>query len=168
MSEKLTVVDGKGLDYEGLFEAKELYKVIEEYAEENKFDRNEFMNAEHIYEDSKQLDIDVRPYKKISDYVKLEIKIKIKATNLKYKEVEVNGIKRKYYHGHVNVKFFSYLITDYENTWEMRPLYYLLRTLVDKLIYKGYMDSAKKELIMHTNGFYEEIRSYLNMHRFKA
>ena len=167
MAETQIVVDGKRLEYEGLFDPKELYAVIDELMQQHSFDKNEFMNSEHVYKDSKQLDMDLRPYKKFSDYVKAEIKIRIKATNLKFVEVEKNNVKKKYYHGKIKIVFVTYLITDYENAWEMKAFYFLLRMLVDKFLYKSYINEAKKEAVSLTNETYDEIRSYLNMHRYQ-
>ncbi len=166
MAEVQIVIDGKKLEYEGLFDPGELYAVIDRLMAQHTFDKNEFMNSQHVYEDSKQMEMDLRPYKKLSDYVKVELKIKIKATNLKLVEIEKGGVKKKLYNGNVKVRFIGYLITDYENAWEMKPFYYLIRMLTDKFIYKSYVHEAKTELITVANEVYDELRSYLNMHRY--
>jgi|FLOH01.1.fsa_nt_gi hypothetical protein len=166
MPETLTIIDGKNLTYSGLFDPKELYTVIDQHFQQHSFDKNEFKNSEHVYEDSKQLEMDLRPYKKLSDYVKVEIKIVIVGKNLKEVEIEQKGIKKKLFKGDLSVTFTSYLITDYEGSWEGKPFYYMIRMLVDKFVYKGYLHEAKKELIQITEEAHNEIRSYLNMHRF--
>ncbi|MBU1202017.1 MAG: hypothetical protein KJ583_05975 [Nanoarchaeota archaeon] len=166
MPETQIIIDGKKLSYEGLFDAKDLYTVIDQLMAQHTFDKDEFLNSEHVYQDSKQLEMELRPYKKFSDYVKGEIKIMITATDLKKVEIEKKGVKRKLYNGKVTVTFYSYLITDYEGSWEMKPFYYLVRMLIDKFIYKGYITEAKNQLITVTDEVYDEIRSYLNMHRY--
>lgn len=166
MAETLTIIDGKTLEYEGLFEPRELYTVIDQLFKQHGFDKNEFKNSEHVYKDSKQLEMDLRPYKKLSDYVKVEIKIIIIAKDLKHVEIDNKGIKKKMYNGHVQVTFYSYLITDYENSWEMKPFYYFMRMFIDKFIYRNPISEAKNELITLTQEAYDEIRSYLNMNRY--
>ncbi|MAG39296.1 hypothetical protein CMO90_04390 [Candidatus Woesearchaeota archaeon] len=166
MAEIQTIIDGKKLEYEGLFEPKELYTVIDQEMQQHGFDKNEVLNSEHVYQNSKQLEMVLRPYKKLSDYVKVEIKIKITAKNLKNVEIKKKGLTKKFYKGNIEIIFTSYLITDYENSWEMKPFYYFMRMIMDKFIYKNYIDEAKSEIITITNGLYEEIRSYLNMHRY--
>ena len=98
--------------------------------------------------------------------MKTEIKIIINATNLKHVEVEQKGLKKKMYRGEINITFTSYLITDYEHAWELKPMYYFIRMLIDKFIYKGYTEEVKNEIVTLTNECYDEIRSYLNMHRY--
>lgn len=166
MAETLTLIDGKTLSYEGLFEPKEIYTVIDQFFKKHGFDKHEFKNAEQIFEHGKQLEMDLRPYKKLSDYVKVEIKIDIVARNLKEVEIEKKGIKKKMVSGPIDISFTSYFITDYEGTWEMKPFYYVFRMLVDKYVYKSYMNTAKNELIEITNEIYDELRSYLNMHKY--
>lgn len=166
MPETFIVVRDKKLDYKGLFDPKGLYQVIQKLFKQHSFDWVEFKNSEHVYKDGKQIEMDLRPYKKFSDYVKAEIKMEIIATDLKEAVIEVKGLKRKMYKGHVTVTFTSFLITDYEASWETRPFYYLIRMLIDKYIYKGYIGNAKSELVSFTNEAYDEIRSFLNMHRY--
>ena len=168
MAEAEIIVDGKKLEYEGLFQPGELYTVIDELMAQRTFDKNEYRNFEYVHEGHKQIDMELRPYKKLSDYIKVEIRIKIRATNLKHVEIEKNGVKKKYYHGKVKVVFVTYLITDYENAWETKAFYFLARMLVDKFIYKGYLSEAKAIGVSVTNEAYYEIRSYLNMHRYKT
>ena len=44
MAETTILIDGKTLEYEGLFHPKELYAVIDEYFQQNSFDKNEVKN----------------------------------------------------------------------------------------------------------------------------
>jgi len=166
LAERLTVIDGRTLEYKGLFEPRELYTVIDQLFREHGFDKKEFKNSEHVYKDSKQIVLDLRPYKKLSDYVKVEVKIQIVGYKLKEVEIENKGLKKKMFNGLVEVKFSAYIITDYESAWETKPFYYMIRMLVDKFIYKGYISEAKSELITITNTAYDEVRSYLNMQRY--
>ncbi|MBU1854980.1 MAG: hypothetical protein KKF89_04630, partial [Nanoarchaeota archaeon] len=166
MAETLTVVDGKTIEYEGIFDPRELYTIIDELSKQHSFDKNEFRNCEFVFKESKDLILDIRPYKRLSEYAKTEIKIEITGTDLKKVEIEKKGLKKKLYKGHLKVILTSYLITDYENAWESRPIYYLIRMLIDKYIYKGYTQELKDEITTMTNDFFDEIRSYLNMHRY--
>ncbi|NQU98891.1 hypothetical protein HQ533_05485 [Candidatus Woesearchaeota archaeon] len=168
MAETLTVVDGIKLEYEGLFDPKELYTVIDELFKQHSFDKHEFRNAELTHKEGKDLVMDLRPYKRLSDYLKTEIKIEIMATNLKHVEIKKKGLKKKMYKGHIDITFTAFIITDYEHAWETRPIYYLIRMLIDKFIYKGYTEQVKNEIITLTNECYDEVRSYLNMNRYIA
>ena len=166
MPEIYTIERGKILTYSGLIDAKGLYTVIQKLFKQHSFDWNENKNIEHVYKDHKQLEMDLRPYKKISDYVMVEIKILITATDLTPIEIDIKGLKKKLYKGKLNIVFKAYLITDYESAWETKPFYYLVRMIVDKFIYKGYIHRAKNELGEIVTEVYDEIRSFLNMHRY--
>lgn len=164
--ETLIIVDGKTLEYEGLFSAKELWKVIDQVFEQHKFDKVEFKNSEQVFKDGKQLRFDIRPYKKLSDYVKAEIKVILVAKNMKEVEITKKGITKKLYTGHVEIAFTAYLLTDYEHAWETKPFYYFIRMLIDKFVYRSYIQEAKAQIVSITNELYDEVRSYLNMQKF--
>ena len=76
---------------------------------QNQFDKNEFKNSEHVYKDAKQISVDLRPYKKLSDYVKVEVKIEIFGRDLKQVEITKKGLTKKMFKGHLEVKFTAYL-----------------------------------------------------------
>ncbi|MBU0471389.1 MAG: hypothetical protein KKF65_02095, partial [Nanoarchaeota archaeon] len=82
MAETLTVVDGKTIEYEGIFDPRELYTIIDELSKQHSFDKNEFRNCEFVFKESKDLILDIRPYKRLSEYAKTEIKIEITGTDL--------------------------------------------------------------------------------------
>ena len=97
MAETLTIVREKVLNYNGLFDAKGLYALIQKLYKQHSFDWKDFKNSEQVYKDHKMLEMDLRPYKKLSDYVEVEIRIYITATNLKEQEVNIKGLKKKFY-----------------------------------------------------------------------
>ncbi len=166
MAETLTVVDGRRLEYEGLFDPRELYTIIDQMFKQHSFDKHEFKNVEQVYKGYKQLEMDLRPYKRLSDYYRTEIRIEIIGRKLKEVVVEKKGLKKKLYNGKLEIIFTSFLITDYEGAWETKPFYYLIRMLIDKFVYKAYTREVQNEIIKLTNEVYDELRSYLNMHRY--
>jgi hypothetical protein len=167
MAEIKTLIEGKELKYKGLIDIKQLYSTIDQWFNKHRYDKKEVKNYEFVDEDSKQIELELRPYKKITDYAKYEIRIEARFTNLKEVEVETkNKIKQKLWKGQVLMRFTAFFITDYENAWETKPFYYFVRTLVDKFVYRMYTSKMEDVLVSECNESFEEIRSFLNMHRY--
>jgi hypothetical protein len=166
LAEKKIVYQDKFVAFEGLFDLKGLFRVICKWFDERGYDMFENKNYEEVYEEGKKIIFELIPYKKVSDYYKLEIRVFVVFENLKEVELEIKGVKQKLLKGRANFTFDAILVTDYENRWESRPAYYFYRTLIDKFVYKSYTDKYEAELVKDAKEVQEEIKSYLNMFRY--
>jgi hypothetical protein len=166
MPEIRTVVVDREIEYEGLFNLKDLYKLIDRWFKEHAYEKQELKNEEDVAEDEKQVILRIKPYKKVSDYAMIEIKIEAAFSNLKSVEIEKDNIKIKMNKGHIKMVFNAYLVTDYEGKWENKPSYYFLRTIFDKFVFKGYTHKYEKEAVADCTEVQDEIKSFLNLNRF--
>jgi len=168
VAEKKIVYQDKFVSFEGLFNLKELFRIIIKWFTERGYDMFENKNYEEVYEDGKKVIFELIPYKKVTDYHKLEIRIFAVFENLKEVELELKGVKQKLLKGRADFTFDAILVTDYENRWEGRPTYYFYRALIDKFVYKSYTDRYENELVRDAKEVQEEIKAYLNMFRYHA
>src|SRR3989338_2059430 len=132
MAEREVVVDKMRLTYEGLFEVTELYKHIDEWFRSRGYDKRENKNIEKVTPDGKYIEIEIEPWKKLSEYARIVIKLRMIMTDVKDVEVEKDGIKVKQNQGKLQAVFDGLLETDYEHRWEGSPLFYFLRVIWDK------------------------------------
>jgi len=95
MAERRLVVDHMRLKYEGLFNASELYKLIDTWFREKAFDRRELRNEEQVRPEGKYIELVLMPWKKISDYARHVIRLEIRMHNLKEVVVERDGHRVK-------------------------------------------------------------------------
>ena len=165
MAEREVLVDKERLTYEGLFSMADLYSLIDEYFEEKGYDKREKKNIERVTPEGKNIEIWLEPWKKITDYAKSVISLRILVADLKEVEVEKEGVKIKVNQGNVQMVFDVFLETDYENLWESKPMFFFLRTLVDKYIYRDYTNRNKGEAVNDMRTLLYQIRSYLNLFR---
>ena len=166
MAERELLINKKRLTYEGLFNVLDLYNVINEWLEEKNYDKREITNTEKITPEGKYIEILLQPWKKISDYAKIEHRIRIIMADVKDVEVEKDGVKVMLNQGKLRFVFDTMITTDYENRWEGKPVYFLIRELFDKYIYKGVNELDKKQAITDFNQLYSLIRAYLNLYRY--
>ena len=165
MSERKIVVDTLRLTYQGLFHLNELYRIIDKWLREKGYDKYERKNFEHIYKDGKQVEVELEPWKKFTDYAKCSIKMNMLFTGVKDVVVTIDGKKRNLNQGKVMITFLGILETDYEHRWEKKAILYFLRSIFDLWIYKVNTDKFEAFIAEDTNQLYQRIKSYLNLHR---
>ena len=61
MAERRLVVDHLRLKYEGLFNATELYKLIDKWLNEKAYDKRELRNQENVRPDGKYVELILMP-----------------------------------------------------------------------------------------------------------
>jgi hypothetical protein len=166
MPEKKIVYQDKFISFEGLFNLKDLFRTIIKWFNEHGYDMFENKNYEEVYEDGKKIIFELIPYKKVSDYYKLEIRVFAVFESLKEVEIELHGVKQRLLKGRANFTFDAILVTDYEGRWETKPTYYFYRALIDKFIYRSYTDRYEAQLVKDAKEVQEEIKAYLNMFRY--
>lgn len=166
MVEREIIVDRLRLVYEGLFSVPELYKLIDEWFRMKGYDKREKKNTEVVRPEGKYIEIEIEPWKKVTDYAKNVIKIRLIMSDITDVEVEKDNLKVKLNKGKVSLVFDAYLETDYEHRWEGSPLFYFIRTLFDKYFYKpftaGFETGVKEDLMTLHN----TIKSFLNLYRY--
>ena len=166
MPEREVVVDKLRLTYEGLFSMLDLYKMIDEWFRWKGYDKRENKNIEIVKPEGKYLELEIEPWKKVTDYAKNVIKIRMQVTGLKEVEVEKENTKLKLNQGRVHFVFDGYLETDYESRWEGKPIFYFIRTVFDKYFYKPFtsgFEKGVKEDVMHLHG---QIKAFLNLYKY--
>lgn len=165
MSEKKIVVDDMKIEYQGLFDAKELYRIIENWTKENGYNKKEQSNIEHVNTDGKYVEIKFEPSKSITDYAKIIIKLKLSMNGIKDVEVKREGHKLHLQQGKVGFSFQGILETDYEGKWETKPILFFIRTLYDKYIYRNYSGKYEGEINRDVNLLAGDIKRYLNLQK---
>lgn len=166
MSEYKYLIDGMRLEYEGYFDLKGLFRQIEQFFQERGYDADETKNFEEVYSTGKQITIEMYPYKKPSDYYKMEVRLFIVFKRVTEEKVELDGVMKNVNKGQIEALFDATLISDFEELWEDRPIFYFIRTLSDKYLRKNKTAMAEALLVQDTKDVIELIKAYLNMNRF--
>jgi len=163
MVERDTIVSKQKLTHEGLFSATELYRLIDEYFEDLGYDKKELKNIESVKEKGKYIEIEIEPYKKITDFVEYKIHIRMVITGLKKITVEKGKRKVKTNKGKLQLVFDAYVETDYEARWEDKPSFYIIRALFNKFLYPAQRDKYSSEVKGDLMHLIENLKSYLNL-----
>ena len=163
MAERELIVDKERVEYSGPFEMLDFYKLFEAFAVDKNYDRKELKHSESVTKEGKFIEIELEPWKLLTDYAKSIIHVRIQLSNVK--DIMVSG--KKLQTGNIKMIFDGILETDYEARWEGKPLLLFLRTLYDKFIYKTISGGFEKIVKDDTMHLIDLANSFLGLYKFR-
>ncbi|HIH43064.1 TPA: hypothetical protein HA246_05450 [Candidatus Woesearchaeota archaeon] len=166
MVEKKILVDDLRMQYTGLFDVTELYRLFDELIHERGYVKLEKKSDQFMTKHGRQIYLEIRPVKEFEQDFLSTIKIRIKMNDVKDVVLEVNGAKKQYNQGNLLLIFDGWTTTFYEFAWETKPVFVFLRMLVDKYIYKVSFGKYEGEIINDVHYIYDRVKAHLNLHRY--
>lgn len=166
MAERLIIVDKERIDYEGLFEAKGLFEVAKQWATDKGYWMIEKKHGEATKPEGKYVDFDLEPFKKLTDYAKSIIKIRMQFSDVKDVVVDKDGKKTKIQEGKAVIIFDGILETDYEHRWEGKPIFYFLRTVFEKYVYTPFISGFERGVKEDTMALKNNMKAYLGLTKY--
>jgi hypothetical protein len=152
--EKNLVVNNKEIIYKGPFKADELFSTINKALESKGYIKNEKKSEDLVTPEGRALILELRPYKEVTNYITLMLKIRVTLDNV----TEEEGIQN----GDVNVIFDAWSITDYEHRWGMKPWVYFLKGIINKFIYQFPLETGfVSEVMSDTAYVYAQVKKLL-------
>lgn len=163
MGERTLVVDHLKLGYEGLFNAPELYNLIQSFFFEKGWDIKELINQEQITPRGKQVRIVLDPWKSVTEFYKIFLKIKIHMTDLKDVEVKHEGQELRLNQGIVRITFDGYVFSDRTTKWTEEPFYWFLTMLGKKYFFRNHFEKMETWLRNDLEDLHGRIKRHLNV-----
>lgn len=167
MGEFKTLIDGKKFTYEGLISVQGLYRAARNWLDEHGYGPYEKEHTEQVFEDGKQIQIDMRGDKKISDYAQIDWRTTFTFEKCTEVTVEKDGHNVKMNRGKVIIKSDVYLKTDWDKSFEQNAFQYFLRVVIDKFFFKSYVSRAQSKAKKDYAIYEELLKSFLNMEQFR-
>ena len=149
-----------------IFSLTELYKLLYRWFELHQY---AFQEREYRDEDQgngkKHIEIKWYAEKRIDNYFKYIIEIDFLILGLRDIEIEKDGVKVNTNKGDIEMRIKSYVLKDYDATWERSPIMRFFREVYDKRIIKGRIEEYEDELYEETYQVMDEAKAFLNLHR---
>ncbi|MBL7055505.1 hypothetical protein ISS07_01175 [Candidatus Woesearchaeota archaeon] len=165
MGELRVTVDHLRLNYEGPFDAHELYKHLTNFIYEKGFDFRPDKEFEHELQNGKHIEWLLRPWKQISHDMRQIVKMKVLIYNYKKVDAIVNNKKTKIGNGKLVMYFDGYIDFDQWNMWEHKPFLQFIRTAYLNFVHKTYTEHFEQRLTSDVNYLYHSVEKFLNMHK---
>jgi hypothetical protein len=167
--EKNLIINNRILKYKGVFRVDELFRVINQALEIRGYEKREKKTEEIVSEAGRRTYVELRPFKLKTNYGRYLIKLKITLDNITETVEEIKSEKRKYQQGDVEIIFDAWLLTDYINRWNMKPLVYFLKAFINKFIYSFPLEgSFPGEVSSDTAYVHNQIKKLLNSYKIET
>jgi len=167
--EKELVVNNKALIYKGVFRTEDIFHALNQAISNRGYHKREKKSEELVTETGRKIHVELRPVKHKASYVMHMIKIKINLDNVQEAVMEVNGLKRNYHQGDVEIIFDAWSMTELEDRWGMKPFVYFLKAFINKYIYIFPMESKyMDDLVTDTVYIYAHLKKLLNSYKVET
>ncbi|GIU68197.1 MAG: hypothetical protein KatS3mg001_047 [Candidatus Pacearchaeota archaeon] len=163
MAEKEEVYSSK-ISYNGIFSFKDLYKFCHDWlVEETGVSLSEDKYSEKIKGDSKDITVEWKGTKEMTDYFKMEIKVSFKVSDLKNVEVMQGNVKISTNKGSVEISVKGTLVRDYEDKFEGSGFKKFLRETYEKYIIHDRVLQYKEKVASSCDEFLSQTKAYLDL-----
>lgn len=162
MSEKEEVVKEK-IASSGIFDFSTVYSFMHSWLKERQHGVNEEKYSEKISGNLRDIDIEWKVKKKLSDYFNAEYKIEFKVSGLTEVEVEIDGERKNMNKGKIEIKIGGKLVKDPDGKWETSPFSRFMRDIYNKYIIPTRVDSMEDQVANTARNLKEEVKALLEM-----
>lgn len=162
MAEKEPILKEK-IENSGLFDFPALYSFAHGWWTEGQYGVNEDKYSEKVGTDKRDIVIEWKATKDVSDYFKNEIKIKFEISGLTDVEVEIDGEKKKMNKGKIVIEISGTLLKDKDGKWETSAFNRFLRDVYNKYVIPARIDQVGERLAQDVRDFKEEIKAFLEL-----
>jgi hypothetical protein len=164
--EKFLLINNRQLKYKGIFKADEVFSIVNRALEEREYTKREKKSEETVTEAGRKTYVELRPFKTISNYLTLMIKIKIIFDNVVESLEESRLEKKIFQQGDVLIIFDAWVLSDYNNRWGMKPWFYFVKGMFNKFVYKNPLEAEVTGTLAKDAAYiYARIKRLFNSYR---
>lgn len=163
MAEKDQVIREQ-VEHKGIFDFRGLYSFAHSWFQSENYDGvDEEKYSEKLAGSAKNIDIEWKATKRLSDYFKIEQKLKFEIKDLTDVEVEIDGKTKKMNNGSIKIEIKGTLVVDPDSKWETSAFYKFIRDVYSKYVVPARVDSMKMKTSTDVKNLKEEIKAYLDL-----
>ncbi len=168
MSEKKQVLYDLRTTYSGPFVVEDFYAEVDNWISEKGFEKEPKKKMEHVTKNGKRIEWVIEAHSHLDDLHHCVIVLRALLDNVKEVVIKKGGKKMRINNGDVFVNVDGFIESHIHGSfYQVKPVYYFIRALVDKYIYNFWSD--KYDSLVKANGheLLKKIRSFLSLQRYK-
>ena len=166
MTQKKLVIDAIRFTYSGMFDVNEFLKELDDWTDENGFERETKKKLEHVEADHKKMEYIFELWKNPEDWAKIVIRPRIMFNNVVEFDLERGGHKRPMQKGKVVVIIDGFVEMEMESRWQQKPFYVFIKTLYDKLVWKFWMGRWDGMVAASSHNLYKRLFTYFKKYKY--
>ena len=151
------------VEHSGLFDFPGLYSFAHSWFMNEEYGVNEERYSEKVSGEKRDIKIEWKATKKISDYFKIEFKVVFEISEMEEVKVEIEGKQGKMNKGKISIDVTAVLIKDHENKWDTTPFNRFLRDVYNKFIIPSRINSVETLVFQKMVRFKEDIKAFLEL-----
>ena len=159
------VVDHARIDYKGPVQLNNFFRLIENHLWERGYDKRQDKDFEMNTSNGKYIEWQYTPYRKITDYVRYFIKVRVIGHDFVKTDVTVEKKKTKVDSRRLVISIDAFIEYVYDNYWDSRPFLLFWRVIYDYFVFKSYTEKFESTLKHDAHILIESVEKFLNMHR---
>ncbi|MEK6905220.1 MAG: hypothetical protein AABX24_02355 [Nanoarchaeota archaeon] len=168
MPEQNLIINHKKITYHGIFRTDDFFNVLNAALAEKGYTKVEKKSEELVTPGGRLFQLELRPFKSVSQYVNLMLKIHLTFDNITETTMERHGFTQKFQQGDLLIFFDAWSITDYEGRWGTKPWTYFLKGVIHKYIYKFPLEGGyTSQLVSDTAYIYGQVKNLLQSYEGK-
>lgn len=168
MVEKKIIVYDLRLSYNGPLSIEDIYKEVEDWVKEKGMERELKKKMEHVTPKGKEIEWTVECWKDLAAYAKDIVRLRALFHDVKEVDVLKDGKKMRINQAHVLLIFDGILETDLTQKWEQQPLFWFIRALFDKYIYKFHTEKFFDVVYADTHDLHKRLKAFFSLYKYKV
>src|SRR3989344_456482 len=108
MAHKKIVISELTIEYEGLFDAADLFRLIDDWFKQHGYEKNEIQHIERVKEKGKFIDYQILPGKLVNEYARYDIDTRVLITDMTKQQVKKGGKELLLNKGNVRIILSAY------------------------------------------------------------
>ena len=168
MVEKKQVLYDLRTTYNGPFLVEDFYAEVENWIKEKGLEKEPKKKMEHVTKNGKKIEWVIEAHHQLDDLHHGIVVLRALLDNIKEIVVKKNGKKIKVNNGDAFINIDGFIQSHIHGSFfQVKPVYYFIRTLIDKFIYKFWSEKYDGLVASDCHDLFKRIRAFFNLQRYK-
>ena len=168
MAEKKQVLYDLRTTYNGPFVVEDFYAEVDRWIKENGFEKEPKKKMEHVTKSGKKIEWLAEAHRHLDELHRSIIVMRALLDNVKEVVIKKNGKKIRINNGDVFVNIDGFVLSHMHGSfYQVKPIYYFIRALVDKYIYNFWSDKCDGVVAADGHDLFKRIRAFFELQKYK-
>lgn len=168
MVEKKQVLYDLRTTYNGPFLVEDFYSEVDNWIKEKGFEKEPKKKMEHVTKEGKKIEWVIEAHHHLDDLHEGVIILRALLNDIKEVIIKKEGRKIRLNNGEVFINIDGFIQSHIHGSFfQVKPVYYFIRTLIDKYIYNFWSDKWDGAVSADCHELFKRIRSFFNVQKYK-
>lgn len=168
MAEKKQVLYDLRTAYNGPFLVEDFYAEVDNWVREKGFEKEPKKKMEHVTKNGKRIEWVIEAHYEMDDLHHEVIVLRALLDNIKEILIKKNNKKIKINNGDVIINIDGFIQSHIHGSfYQVKPIYYFIRTLIDKYIYNYWSDKYDGRVNADCHELFKRIRVFFELQKYK-